>query len=202
MGKKIGLLGGTFDPVHHGHLNLAFELMEKKGLDEVWFIPAQINPHKQEIPPKTTSQQRLEMLKLAIQDIPSFKAVDIEHQLPTPSYTINTLQLLFEQNSLKKDPDTYYLLLGEDSIPGFIHWSRPEEIVKMVPLLIGSRYGDWHLQRNQELIFDAIQRGLTKTRLFDLSSTEVRERFKQGLYCGHLIPTLVLEYINQHHLYR
>lgn len=199
MGKKIGLLGGTFDPIHLGHLNLAMEIMEKKGLDEVWFIPAHINPHKLESPPTSAPDHRLEMLKLALQDIPSFKVVDIEHQLPSPSYTVNTVKHILKENS----SDQFYLLLGEDSIPGFIHWYRPEEIVKMVPLLIGSRSGNWHLSRKegQEEVYEAIQKGLVRTRLLDISSTELRKRLSEGLYCGHLIPPQVLAYINQNQLY-
>lgn len=80
---RIGLLGGTFDPIHCGHLNLAFELMEKGGLDEIWFIPAAINPHKMGAPPLAI-EHRLAMVKLAIQEIPQFQLKDLESGRPPP----------------------------------------------------------------------------------------------------------------------
>src|SRR5436853_4449646 len=138
--KRIGLFGGTFDPIHFGHLNLAFELMEKRGLDQVWFIPTQINPFKMEVPP-TSMEHRLTMVQLAIRDIPQFHLKDLEKKRPPPSYTIHTLQAFIAEEAYSPTPNQFYLLLGEDSLPGFFQWHLPEEIVKLVPLLIGLRSG-------------------------------------------------------------
>lgn len=199
---NIGLLGGTFDPIHFGHLNLAFELMEKKHLDQVWFIPAQINPFKMDVPP-TSIEHRLKMTRLAIKDIPQFHLKDLEKERPPPSYTIHTLQTFIALEASKPQQNQFYLLMGEDSVPGFIHWHLPEEIVRLVPLLIGSRSGLWEYKLDDYNlnIREAIQQGLTTTRLFDVSGTEIRKRLIQRLYCGHLIPASVLSYIQENRLY-
>lgn len=195
--KKIGLLGGTFDPIHFGHLNLAFELMEKKKLDEVWFIPAKLNPHKAEMHP-TSIEDRMEMVRLAVQDVPNFVVKDLESQRPIPSYTIDTIRTLIEEKKEK-----FYLLMGEDSVPGFFNWRLPDEIVKLVPLLIGSRSGVWQYEDSQSdsSVREAIQKGLVQTRLMDISGTDIRERLKKGMCCSHLIPTQVIDYIDKKQLY-
>ncbi len=200
--KKIGIYGGTFDPIHFGHLNLAFELMEKGGLDEVWFIPAQISPHKVHAEPLPIVH-RLAMLQLALRDIPQFLIKDIEGQRPPPSYTIHTLQAFIAEETVNPSSNQFYLLLGEDSVPGFFRWYQSEEIIKLIPLLIGSRSGYWqrnHLPDHLN-IREAIQKGMMQTRLMDISSTDLRERLARSLYCGHLIPALVLNYIYQNKLY-
>lgn len=200
--KKIGLFGGTFDPIHFGHLNLAFELMEKRGLDRVWFIPAQINPFKIQAPP-TSMDQRLAMVELTIQGIPQFDLKDLEKERPPPSYTIDTLRAFIAEEAYRPEPSQFYLLLGEDSVPGFFHWHLSEEIVKLVPLLIGSRSGIWQngLDNFSLPVREAIQEGLTRTHLMDISGTEIRKRLAQGRYCGHLVPNPVLRYIQEHQLY-
>lgn len=201
-GKKIGLFGGTFDPIHFGHLNLAFELMEQKELDQVWFIPAQINPFKLEIPP-TSIDFRFAMVQLAIQNIPQFQLKDLEKERPPPSYTIDTLRAFVAEEAYSQTPNQFYLLLGEDSVPGFFHWHLPEEIIRLVPLLIGSRSGIWQYEQdNYSLsIREAIQKGLTPTRLMDISGTDIRNRLAQKLYCGHLVPAAVLDYIQENQVY-
>jgi nicotinate-nucleotide adenylyltransferase len=200
--KKIGLLGGTFDPIHFGHLNLAFELMEKKALDQVWFIPAQINPFKVQVLP-TPMDHRLAMVQLAIQDIPQFYLKDLEKERPPPSYTIDTLRAFIAEEAQSLAPHQFYLLLGEDSLPRLFYWHLSEEIIHLVPLLIGSRtgvepytYEDWSPSMHQ-----AIQEGMTQIHLMDISSTEIRRRVAQKLYCGHLVPSPVLDYIQAHQLY-
>lgn len=201
-GEKIGLFGGTFDPIHFGHLNLAFELMEKRELDQVWFIPAQVNPFKVQFPP-SPMDHRLAMVQLAIQEIPQFHLKDLERERPPPSYTIDTLRAFIAEEAYQSTPNQFSLLLGEDSIPGFFHWHLPEEIVKLVPLFIGSRSGLWQYELSHFSlpIREAIQKGLTQTRLMDISGTEIRKRFAHQLYCGHLIPGSVLNYIQDQQIY-
>ena len=203
IGKKIGLFGGTFDPIHVGHLNLAFELMEKKELDQVWFIPAQVNPFKTEAPPQAMGH-RLEMVQLAIQGIPEFHLKDLEKERPPPSYTIDTLKAFIAEEAYKPTPHQFYLLLGEDAIPSFHSWHLSEEIVKLVPLLIGSRslMGGYDLNPFPFLIRKAIEDGLIETRLMDISGTDIRKRLAQNLYCGHLVPFTVLDYVKKYQLYK
>jgi nicotinate-nucleotide adenylyltransferase len=201
--KKIGLLGGSFDPIHFGHLNLAFELMERGQLEEVWFIPAHVNPLKTHIPP-VSFEHRLAMLKLAVEGISPFKIKDLESRRPAPSYTVETLRLLLAEFTARVESPHFYLLLGEDSIASFVHWHLPHEIVKMAHLLIGSRSGSYVLQEVERdpVLWEAIQKGMIKTRLMDISSTDLRHRLNQGLYCGHLVPVKVLDYIHKNQLYQ
>lgn len=200
--KLIGLYGGTFDPIHNGHINLAIELMEKRKLDEVWFIPAKVNPHKSDIS-FTSYEDRLAMIRLATQEISGFKVDEIEYSLPTPSYTIHTIQALQERESHASIQ--FFLMLGEDSIKNFLAWHQPEEIVKRVPLLIGSRSCDLPFNpalKENPLIYQAIREGWTKTHVLDISATYIRQRLSNGEYCGHLTHSSVIEYSKAKNLYR
>lgn len=194
--KKIGLLGGTFDPIHFGHLNLAFELSEKKQLDEVWFIPARKSPFKMG---ETffSVNDRLVMVQLAIEGIPQFKLIDIETKRPSPSYTIDTLKELSEKVKTNSTEEVqFFLLLGEDALQGFPKWQLSEEILKYATLLVGSRYEQVPLQKVENpVIRTSIQQGLVQTRLLDISSTDIRHRLSNRQYCGHLVPAKVLDFI-------
>jgi nicotinate-nucleotide adenylyltransferase len=203
MMKKIGLYGGSFDPIHFGHLNLAIEMVEKQGLDEVWFCPAYVNPHKLKSTPHASPQQRLKMLELALAACPSFRIIDSEIGRSGPSYTLDTLHLLLAENSRLKQEHQFFLILGEDSVPGFFHWFKPEEIVQLAPVLVGSRALSINpsLLQGHNLICEAFKKGWTKTRVMEISSTEVRERLKNRQYCGHLVPSETLCYIYKNELY-
>lgn len=196
----IGFYGGTFDPVHFGHLNLAIELMEAHRLSEVWFCPAEISPHRLNQKP-ISATHRLKMLELAIEDIPQFKLIDIESRRKGPSYTIDTLRDLTEQEKKKPSPQQIALLLGEDSLARFSQWRESEKIVEMVPLYIGSRSGDVKSWEGSFAIQKAIKKGLTRTKVMDISATEIRKRLARHLYCGHLLPAKVLDYIIENQLY-
>jgi nicotinate-nucleotide adenylyltransferase len=199
--KKVGLYGGTFDPIHLGHINLAIALKEKHSLNEIWFIPTQINPLKLDCGPSSSMEDRIEMVRLAIQDIPYFRLKDLESHREAPSYTIDTLRELLKN---KDEGNEYFLLLGQDAIAGFFHWKLVDEIVQKIPLLIASRSGVWHdnyTNNHDPLVVEAIRKGLTQTRYMDISSTEIRLRLREGLYCGHLLPASVFEYIFKNRLY-
>lgn len=201
MKKQIGLLGGSFDPVHFGHLNLAIELMEKVKLDEIWFVPAQLNPHKACTLPAPI-EHRFAMIQRAIKDIPQFSCHKAEAERDPPSYTIDTLRILMNEECIKENPAEFFLILGQDTIHQFPNWRDAEGIVKRVPLLIGSRSDSGLvLPETSKGIREAIQNGIVATRLLDISATEVRDRLSRGLYCGHLVPAPVLAYIRKHGLY-
>ena len=172
MERKICILGGTFDPVHLGHLNLATELFEKNGLDEVWWVPAQANPFKNGTPP-IAFEHRAAMVRLAIEGIPSFLLKETEKNHSAPTYMIDTLH-----SSIKESPSFYrfYLLLGEDTALRFNEWKSSEELRSLAPILIASRS-------------------------MKISSTEVRQRLLEGRPCEHLLPAAVLRYIQAHKLY-
>lgn len=198
---KVGLFGGSFNPVHHGHLNLALELKERKGLDEVWFIPSLLSPFKQEEPP-LDAEHRLRMLELALEPFEEFKVCPIELQRSPPSYTIDTVKQLVAAHP----QESFYLLLGADTLQGFSAWKSPLEIVRTLPLLIAARHNfdlESHLPTLKlgEEISAAIVQGLVPSRELEISGRDIRERLKKGLYCGHLIPAKVLDYIYAHQLY-
>ena len=195
----IGLFGGTFNPVHCGHLNLALELKERCLLKEVWWIPAQISPIRRDEPP-VEGHHRLNMLSLALEDISDFRINDFELKRPGPSYTIDTLKELLKKN------ERYVLILGEDTVLHFNEWKSSEEIVRYIPLLIGCRRrADLRRQlralKMKESVEEGIQRGLVETSLMEISSTEIRKRIKKKLYCRHLVPSKVIDYIYENELY-
>jgi nicotinate-nucleotide adenylyltransferase len=199
--KSIALYGGSFNPIHLGHINLAIEMMEKGPLDEVWLCPAQLNPHKTHEKP-LAAYHRLEMLKLAIMGIPGLAICMAELQRPAPSYTIDTLEALMPHCPADME---LYLMMGEDAASTFTLWHRAEEIARKVPLLVGCRSLEQQpidtTTKPPKSIQRALAKGRVATRLFDISSTEVRRRLAFGQYCGHLISEKVLAYIYGHRLY-
>lgn len=201
---RIGIYGGTFDPFHFGHLNLAIQMREIHDLSEIWFCPVQISPHKLDNLPPTPIEYRMEMLKLALAKVPHCQITDVEAKRPGPSFTVDTLQELIQAESRKRKPLQFCLVMGDDAIPGFFRWHQPEEIVKMVPILIGRRLAEpiqWEKLHGDKKIIESLKNGLTDTRLVDISATEIRQRLQQGLYCGHLLPEKVVDYISKNELY-
>lgn len=203
MAKKIGVFGGTFDPIHFGHLNLALELSEKRGLDEVWFIPSKVNPFKQDTPP-VPLEHRLAMVRLAIAPIPHFHCKDIEMDCEGISYMIDTLRALAAVDEVGLHPHNFFLLLGDDTVDEFANWKEAEEIIRLAPPLIGQRVGRPPSSQSKKIppaIQVALEQGFTPTRMMDISSTEIRHRLSQRLYCGHLVPASVLHYAEKQDLY-
>lgn len=189
MKKKIGILGGSFDPVHFGHLNLAIALKESCKLDEVLFVPAGLSPFKENRPPVVSSDHRLAMVKIAIAPIEGFQVLDWELVRKGPSYTIDTVR------KLKADLFAeLHLLLGEDHLASFHLWKEADVLMSLAPPLVGSR-------DTQSAVVQKINASSFKIPLFDISSTVVRKRLFQKKYCGHLVPNKVLEYIEIHSLY-
>lgn len=192
--KKIGIMGGSFDPIHFGHFQLALSLMEAHRLDEVLWIPAKLNPLKTAMP--IDDHHRLHMLELAIEGIPFFKISDQELKREGASYTIDTLRDLDSHHK-------YYLLLGDDAIPHFMKWKDPEAITDLVTILIGARHGSMlpDLSHLPDKIKKTFTEGWTPIPILDISSTQLRKRLKDKLICSHLMPAKVLDYIAAHHLY-
>lgn len=201
MGKTIGIFGGTFDPIHFGHLNLAIEVLEKKPLDEVWFCPAHISPFKQG-EKSVEPSHRLNMINLALTTFKQFRSIDIELKREGPSYTIDTLRYLIDQEKLNLSPKNFVFIMGDDATRDFLKWHLAEEIVRLVPLAIGCR--QQHLQcplTGNQNVDKALKQGCIPTRVMDISATEIRDRLKKGLNCRHLVPKEVLDYIKEFHLY-
>ena len=164
-----GFFGGTFDPIHFGHINLAISLLEQHSLKGVLFCPAFCSIFKTMTPPIVSAEDRLAMLQLAIQDIPQFRICRLEIDSKAPAYTIDTIR------SLKKEYPSLRLFLSDESFAHFDQWKEPEELTTLAPPLIGPRT--------------------------NVSGTQIRARLKEKLYCGHLLPEKVLDYIHKNHLY-
>lgn len=204
-GKLVGLYGGSFDPLHNAHLHLAFELMEHHGLDEVWFIPAQISPFKVDSVAVSASH-RLKMVELALEGISEFRPLDIECRRPGVSYTVDTVEEILRAEAEYGDPahpNRYHLLLGDDSVASLAKWHRIDELVELIPLLIGVREGASasDCKEASPALLEAVSKGLTDTSRWSISATQVRQRLRERSYCGHLVPPKVLDYIYQNQLY-
>jgi nicotinate-nucleotide adenylyltransferase len=201
--KKVGIFGGTFDPVHLGHLIMAEQCREQAALDQIWFVPAARPPHKQERT-LTPFAQRVEMLALAIAGMPAFRVDELERDRPGPSYTAETLQALHERY-----PETQFsLLLGSDSLPDLPGWKNPKRIIELAELLVFAR-PDWPL-RGLEEVRQAL--GLDSTTLLrlqvihgpliDIASRDLRERVSRHGSIRFLVPRAVECYIEEKKLYR
>ena len=188
--KKVGILGGSFDPIHFGHLNLAISLKEACALDEVLVVPAALSPFKGNAPPVVSAKHRYAMLEMVLAPLKTFRLIDWEVHIPGPSYTIDTVRKLSQDASIQ-----LHLLIGEDHMASFHQWKDFEELVRQASPLIGSR----------EVGMISPQHNLLGKRvhipLFEISSTHVRMRLFEKKYCGHLVPAQALDYIQKNHLY-
>jgi nicotinate-nucleotide adenylyltransferase len=202
-GRKIGIFGGSFDPIHLGHLLTADQFCSELSLDLVKLIPAKISPFNQGYTP-TADKHRLEMLKLAIGAHPKLQVDEIELQRGGVSYTIDTV-LDLQRN----EPDaTWYLLIGADSLKDFKKWKSPNELLKVVQLVVARRGGfaepDWSELAGlapAERLLDIEKRRLDLP-VMEISSTAVRQRIEQNRSIRYLVPAAVEVYIQEHRLYQ
>lgn len=199
--KKIGYFGGSFDPIHNGHLHLSLEIAEKHKLDEVYFCPTSQSPFKKEKPPVASKDHRRAMVTAAISPLPQFTLLDFEIQKHETCYTIDTIEAFLKTLGGKAN---LFLILGEDSLADFHLWKRVDELVDLAKPLIGSRFKTTIEKPKgiKEKLYQKIEKGLTPIPVLEISSTQIRDRLKKGLYCGHLLPPKVGDYIEQHHLYK
>lgn len=195
--KKVGVFGGSFDPVHLGHLNLAIALMESCSLDEVLFIPTRLSPFKENAPPVVSIEHRVEMLKIALSPLNKFRLIDWEVHGHGPAYTIDTVRRLSQDPTLE-----LHLLIGEDHLNSFHRWKEVEELIELAPPLIGARENSKAFDSLPPRLQKKLSHARIKIPLFDISSTYIRDRLAHKKYCGHLVPADVLRYIYQNHLYQ
>ncbi len=199
----VGVFGGTFDPVHVGHLVLAEQCREQARLDQVWFIPSARPPHKLDRP-LAPFGQRVEMLNLAIAGHAAFRVNEVEKERPGPSYTADTLDLLHQRY-----PETdLALILGADCLPDLQYWHDPARIVARATLLIAGRPG-WTLWSAEELqtalrlpTADSIRQERVVMPQIDIASRDLRQRVREGRSIRYLVPRAVECYIVEHKLYR
>ncbi|MFD1736643.1 nicotinate-nucleotide adenylyltransferase [Bacillus salitolerans] len=185
--KKIGLLGGTFDPPHNGHLLIAYEVYESLSLDEVWFIPTKIPPHKTN-KQVTKVGQRIDMLKLTLEGHSCFSINTIELEREGPSYTYDTISLL--KKTYNHD---FYFIIGGDMIEYLPKWYKIDELIQLVSFVGVCRIG-----YSTESSYPIIP---VSTPLFDISSSFIRERIKKKGNTELLIPPNVKNYIEENGLY-
>lgn len=187
---KIGIYGGSFNPIHNGHIALAKQLLAKAGIDEVWFMVSPQNPLKQSSPDLLSDHLRLEMTRQALADEPCLKACDYEFHLPRPSYTWNTLQ------SLSRDfpQHEFVLLIGGDNWQLFPRWYHSADILAHYPIVIYPR-------EDAPIDPDSLPPSVSivNTELYNVSSTEVRHRIRQGESVAHLIPASILARAQQYY---
>ena len=197
--QRIGLLGGSFDPIHSAHLQLAHSAYTELALDAVWFIPA--GQPWQRDPLAASAQQRWEMVNLAIDRLPGLRACDIELRREGPSYTIDTVRELRAAH-----PDTAFtFILGADQLRNLPTWNGWRDIVAQVDLAAARRPG-YDDSAPIALLAALAAHGHRLHRLdmaeIDLSATRVRERIAHGQPLDALVPASVAHYIDQHRLYQ
>lgn len=201
--KYVGILGGSFNPIHNGHLNIAKRAYEQFHLDEIWFLPAFLQPLKQGMSATVSADDRKRMVELAVRDFPFFSMCSYELEKKGVSYTCETLRALKNTH-----PDTeFFFILGADSIYTFDSWKDPETICSCASLLVAAR----HQNGKPDSLLAKRAAYLTETYgarihfidapFYDISSTEIRADHKAGCAAKYL-PAAVLRYIETHGLYK
>lgn len=200
--KKVGLMGGTFNPIHTGHLLLAERAYEQFQLDKVLFMPAK-KPYHKTIRKMVDDEDRIEMIRLGIQGNSHFELSLIEFQREGNTYTIDTLRELE-----KRYPNTqFYFIMGADSLYQFSQWKEPEEILKRAILLAAARDDLSSSALNSQIDYLTDKFGVGDIRLLrspnmEISSHDIRNRVINGESIRYLLPEVVLEYIEKKRLYQ
>lgn len=190
---KIGLFPGSFNPIHIGHLLIATFIAEKMQLDKIWFVVSPQNPLKNPVT-LANENDRLNMVKLAIQGNSLFQASDIEFHLPTPSYTIQTLSFLKE----KFPSQSFNLIIGEDNLNDLPKWKDYEKIIDEQQILVYRRnYQDKKAIKLQHTNIQYID-----LPILDISSTAIRQRIIENKNIDYMVTNEVKDYINNHKLYK
>ena len=183
--EKIGLFGGSFDPIHHGHLILARDAMESLGLDRVIFIPVNVSPHKLARAP-VAARLRCEMVAAAIAGEPRFSMDACEAEREGPSFAVDTVRLM-RQRFPKAE---IFYFIGEDNVPGLHTWREIDALRKMATFVVIAR-GDLRPVEGFPVI----------SRQIDISSTDIRNRIAHGLSVRYLLPDAVSAILARHQLY-
>ena len=183
--KKIAIYGGTFDPIHHGHLIVAREARERLRAEEVIFVPARVSPFRKAAP-VARDEIRLSMIQAAIEKEPGFAMDDCELRRPPPSYTIDTVEQIRRLNGAA----TIYCLVGEDNVSKLTKWRRFADLEKMVRFVVLDRTG-----QQPSHVYPVIRRKI------DISATEIRKRVATGRSIRYFVPPAVEEIIRREKLY-
>ncbi len=189
--SKIGILGGTFDPIHFGHLINAQFVLENRNLDKIIFVPNFISPHKLHYE-YSSPEHRFNMLKLAIEPHPQFEISDFEIKRDEISYTIETV---YEFSKLY---DEIELIIGFDNLITFDTWEKSDEIIKLADLIVMKRTYDKEIKSPHKYFGEAIY---VDTPTIEISSTDIRNRVNKNLPIDFFVPHTVKNYILKNSLY-
>ena len=196
---KIGLLGGTFDPVHYAHLFMGQLCLDSLGLEKVIFIPVGVAPHKSVV--ATDALRRYEMIKLAVAGNARFEASDYETKKPTPSYSVETVEHF---KALYPD-DELVFIFGEDSLDYVERWYRAADLLRLCSFAVIGRGGfTSDIERKIAFLkerFGAVVYYVHSPEL-EISSGIIRDMIREGKSARYLLPDLVLAFINEHGMYR
>ena len=187
---KVAIFGGSFDPIHNGHLALAGEVLLRALADEVWLMVTPQNPHKQGCA-LSDERQRLRMVQLAVEDKPGMVACDFEFTLPRPSYTLNTLKAL---DAAFPDKE-FSLLIGADNWEKFDRWYKGDEILANYGIIVYPRGSEACPQLSQGVLW-------LPAELHDVSSTMVRAAINDGVCIAEFVPAAVAQYIKDNKMYK
>lgn len=193
---KIGLLGGSFDPIHNGHLKLANWVRNKLFLNRIIFIPAAVPPHKQNVK-LTDSEHRYRMVQIAIENYPDFEISDVELKRDGISYTIDTIFYFEKIFNLSKD--NLFLIIGADSLLDFPNWKEPEKIIENCQVVVLQRPEVNLKNANPKYKRQAI---ILHSPLIDISATDIRRKVREGESIAQIVPPAVAQYIYEHNLYQ
>ncbi len=195
---NIGVLGGTFDPVHIGHLVVAEEARTKLGLSEVLFVPAG-QPWLKQDRDIAPAIHRVEMVRRAIADNPYFTISTLEVDRPSPSYTVDTLTVLQKQLGSKA---SLFFILGRDTLADLPFWEEPRKVVELCRLVVPPRLGSRDLRHLEEAIPGLLERVIQLDMpVIGISSSQIRQRIARGLSIRYLVPAGVEEYITEQRIY-
>lgn len=197
---RIGIFGGTFDPIHVGHLIVAEIMLYELGLDRIEFLPAGMPPHKPAHKP-ATDLDREAMIERSIAPEPRFSLNRVDTQRPGPSYTVETLQIL--RRNLPGDTELLFLM-GQDSLRDFPTWHEPRSIAGLARLGVARRPGvDVTVSDIERAVPEAVGRiQLIDVPLLDISSSDIRERVRTGRPFRFQVAPAVADYILEHGLYQ
>lgn len=195
MSERIGIIGGSFDPIHNGHLIIALDASEQFELDKILFVPAFQAPLKSKAP-SSSPAQRLAMTQLATAGEPRFECSDVDFRFESTSYSVRTARTLGAEH-----PDAeLFWILGADQIAQLHHWRNIDELAALVSFIAFERPGSESLLHPELLDHIRILRG--KSRPLEISSTEIRERLKSGRSAKYFLPEKVFDYIKAENLYK
>ncbi|MBQ1252164.1 MAG: nicotinate-nucleotide adenylyltransferase [Firmicutes bacterium] len=197
--KSIGIMGGTFDPIHNGHIAMAQKVKENYRLDEVVFVPSGNPPHKKERK-ITTAEHRLAMVKLAIDGIDGFSVSTMEIDRKGYSYALDTVNEFYR---IYGDDIDLYFITGADAIAEIATWYRADELMKKCSFIAATRPG-YHIDEAYRAVAEKFEDRLFLFRetAHEESSSDIRQRIERGKDISAMLPDAVARYINEHQLYQ